>query len=109
MTAGHRDGWMLPTRTDLDGSVLVLCHADFEAGTPTDAWSLWCPDCAAVVPGTALPGSQGLASVDGLPDDAYDVVAAHEARCSAEHAAAMCQGPPRAADAADRARLVAFH
>jgi hypothetical protein len=98
MSAGqHRDGWLLPVRTDLDGTVLVLCHADYEAGTPTDSWSLWCPDCARVVPGTELPGSEGLGSIDGLPDDAYARVAAHEVRCAAEHAAAV-------ADAGDRAQ-----
>ena len=85
----HSVCWLLPIRRDTDGTVLILCHADFEAATPIDSWLVWCPDCRAVLPGTDLPGSRGLASIDELPEEAWELTRAHELRCSSEHAAAL--------------------
>jgi hypothetical protein len=86
-TTGHSVCWMLPVRRDRLDALRVLCYLDYEAGCIAEAWMLWCPDCHAVVPGTELPGSAGMPSVDGLSDDAYELVAQHERRAANEHTA----------------------
>lgn len=47
--------------------------------------ALYCPDCRAVV-GDVLPGTAGLADVDGLPDPAADLLLRREASLAAAHA-----------------------
>lgn len=85
-------GWLVPVRTDLDGTRMIICYRDTEIGTPTDGWVVWCSACRDAVSGV-LPGTEGLPDIDGLPDDLADALYRQEARIASEHEAAMTTQP----------------
>lgn len=87
------DGWLLPIRRDSgDGTILWLCHADYEAATPTDGWALWCPACRTAVSGI-VAGTEGIEDLETLPEDLRESLFRLEMRIAAEHEAAMTSQP----------------
>jgi len=85
-------GFLVPTKVDLDASILILCYIDSEVGTRADGWSLYCPACrTAVTP--VLAGTEGVQDLDGLPDHLADAFFRAELRLSSEHAAAQSLQP----------------
>jgi len=88
----QHSGWLVPVRTDLDGSRMIICYRDTQIGTPTDGWAVWCAACRTAVSGI-LPGSEGIIDLEGLPDDLVDAFYRQEVRLAAEHAAQMTPQP----------------
>lgn len=90
MSANHR-GYAVPVRRDRDGSPIVLCYWDSQAGTgPAEYWAIWCSTCAEVV-SPPLEGSLGLVDLDGAPESQANIVLRDEERMSVAHAIAMGQ------------------
>ncbi|GAA1242615.1 hypothetical protein FB474_0096 [Oryzihumus leptocrescens] len=91
MTSHH--GWLVPVRITPDGGWAPVCFLDDATLTSPDGWSLWCPDCQAIVAapvqGTAGLDLEGTTTPDAVADEVYRA----EARLAREHAAAMATQP----------------
>jgi hypothetical protein len=92
-------GYLVPVRVDpLTGERSVLCFLDAEEwGWAPDFWASYCSTCRSIV-SDPIPGTEGLESVDGAPDDIADPLYRAEARLSQEHAAAMADQDPEWAE-----------
>lgn len=85
-------GYLVPTRRDLDGTILIICFIDSEMGVLADGWSLYCPACRTAV-SPILAGTEGVQDLDGLDDGLVDAFLREEMRLASAHAAAMTAQP----------------